>query len=585
MKKLNTTILLLCLFCMFACDRQTIRPIPSMLEAEKVMEDYPDSARSLLAGMKRNIGIENMPTQMYYDMLCVKADDKCYIIHTSDSTMQKVVKYYEHHGKKEQLMEAYYLMGRVYRDMGFMAQALECYHKALDMQMQDNTNTYTIRYYSNSQIGHIYMYQNLYRDAQYYFERAYSETLHAKYTMGIIYSLRDLGRCYHSQGNLHKGIWYYEKSLSLVKKENQISVYKDIVGELALLYIQNKEYAKAKKCLEMGEALLNSKSQNQILSVYYNIHGDLYNTMEKKDSAAYYYKKSLKYNYPYANQAAAQSLYLIYDEKKDYAQASNYAFELALCTDSINTMNLEKNHSLIQTLNHKLQVEQENSRLKLKEINLKVMILLLVICTLVIIVVGMAYFRGKSRKAKQRQEGLQKALDEQQRQSEAVKAENERHIAELNRQLDVSELQKEDEVQKRLLELKKKMLLESNSRIDDEQEERMLLVQEFQGSVIYQSFHHHVTGNLKDEDFAELRKALDKAYKGFSQRLTELYPSIKEKEMRTCLLIKAGMSPTEIGNIMHYSSANATMMRRRLYTKIFDKVGSPDDFDSFIRRL
>ena len=138
----------------------------------------------------------------------------------------------------------------------------------------------------------------------------------------------------------------------------------------------------------------------------------------------------------------------------NYAQASKYAFELALCTDSINTMNLEMNRSLIQTLNHKLQVEQENSRLELKEINLKVMILLLVICTLVIIVVGMAYFRGKSRKAKQRQESLQKALDEQQRQSEAVKAENERHIAELNRQLDVSELQKEDEVQKRLLELK-----------------------------------------------------------------------------------------------------------------------------------
>ena len=58
--------------------------------------------------MKEKIAAENKQTQMYYQLICLKAKDKAYITHTSDSSILQILKYYEQKGEKKHLPEAYY---------------------------------------------------------------------------------------------------------------------------------------------------------------------------------------------------------------------------------------------------------------------------------------------------------------------------------------------------------------------------------------------------------------------------------------------------------------------------------------------
>ena len=70
--------------------------------------------------------------RMRYQLLYHKAMNKAFIPFTSDSIMQEVADYYEHHGSANNQMLAYYVLGCVYRDMHEAPTALEYYNKATE---------------------------------------------------------------------------------------------------------------------------------------------------------------------------------------------------------------------------------------------------------------------------------------------------------------------------------------------------------------------------------------------------------------------------------------------------------------------
>ena len=68
----------------------------------------------------------------FYDFLTVKASDKAYITHESDSLILSVVEYYSTQSKDTVYPEALYYGGRVYSDLGDYPTALDYFQKALD---------------------------------------------------------------------------------------------------------------------------------------------------------------------------------------------------------------------------------------------------------------------------------------------------------------------------------------------------------------------------------------------------------------------------------------------------------------------
>ena len=92
MKQINLLSALL-LLCLYACNN---KPYPHTMQvADKLVYSNPDSACLLLEQLRDSITTEPKATQIYYQLLNIKARDKAYITHTSDSLILEVLHYYE----------------------------------------------------------------------------------------------------------------------------------------------------------------------------------------------------------------------------------------------------------------------------------------------------------------------------------------------------------------------------------------------------------------------------------------------------------------------------------------------------------
>ena len=118
---------------LFSCMRQE-KPLPAELSrAESVMWEHPDSALLCLSSLDSSIMNEPENIRMYHALLKIKAKDKLYIPHESDSLIKSIVQYYEDYGTPDQLMEAYYYLGSTYRDMGDAPRAVRAFQDAADI--------------------------------------------------------------------------------------------------------------------------------------------------------------------------------------------------------------------------------------------------------------------------------------------------------------------------------------------------------------------------------------------------------------------------------------------------------------------
>ncbi len=70
----------------------------------------------------------------------------------------------------------------------------------------------------------------------------------------------------------------------------------------------------------------------------------------------------------------------------------------------------------------------------------------------------------------------------------------------------------------------------------------------------------------------------------FGKALRELSP-LSDIEWRVCQLLKLGFSPSQIAQLASRSPEAISSIRRRLYAKVFQKKGSPADWDTFIESL
>ncbi|MBP3757049.1 MAG: hypothetical protein J6I61_07185, partial [Prevotella sp.] len=133
MMKLVYTVLLLIAFClMSACNG--ISSEQAVLDtAESLLDAHADSARSLLDSIRPQVEQKNVRRlTMRYRLLMASALNKTYGQLPSDTTFSEVVRYYDHHGNSNERMQAHYLLGCIYRDMGEAPQAIQCYQDATE---------------------------------------------------------------------------------------------------------------------------------------------------------------------------------------------------------------------------------------------------------------------------------------------------------------------------------------------------------------------------------------------------------------------------------------------------------------------
>ena len=86
---------------------------------------------------------------MQGELLRARRMNKEYIDFTTDSVMKEVAAYYDRHGSPNERMEAHYLLGCAYRDLGEAPRAIDCY---LDAAACANTTATDCDFYTMSSI-------------------------------------------------------------------------------------------------------------------------------------------------------------------------------------------------------------------------------------------------------------------------------------------------------------------------------------------------------------------------------------------------------------------------------------------------
>ena len=129
-----------------------------LVVADSLCETNPDSAEALLHRMPDSV-LAAKPDRMYYDLVRIKASNNLYEPQ-KDSTIFRIVDFFESYGDKEKLCQAYYYQGKYYVQHNDAPQALKCFQKALDMSDDNTLLTFKSKIYSQS--GTIFLDQNLF---------------------------------------------------------------------------------------------------------------------------------------------------------------------------------------------------------------------------------------------------------------------------------------------------------------------------------------------------------------------------------------------------------------------------------------
>ena len=524
MKILKLIYVCLLLLCCHACRN---RPYPYTLQAaDTLVYDHPDSACTLLVRMKDSILTEPQSTQMYYQLLCIKARDKAYVTHTSDSALLQVLHYYEDRNDKKHLPEAYYYAGRVYSDLKDAPQALNYYQKATELL--EGGSDYRLMKVIYSQMGELFFYQDVYEEAMKAFKKAYLYNELLEDDRGMVINLRFIGHTFIARNDIDSALYYYQNAYKLAQKTNKDFLIDISQNALSSLYIQIGEYAQALNLLN-AQKHKNTPNNHILLAT-------IYQQTEKLDSAAFYYNLLSNSNNIYTQQTIHRGMAEIAQKHHDCDAAIEHTKQYQILTDSIQRISVSESILKMQSLyNYQLR-EKANNKLIADNVRQRfwniIISLILVIISLIFIVYYM--------QTKQRKKQLQHSLKE---------IEKLEHTIKLNNQ-------------------------ECQSRIA-----------KFKQSEIYNKFHTIASfEELKEEDWIELQDEINATYKNFTSRLYTLYP-ISKIELRICLLIKADISTSNIALLTGRTKSTITSARKKLYEKVYGQKGDAKMWDDLILSL
>lgn len=178
----------------------------------ELISKSPDEALSALESI--DYGALPEHDRHYYDFLTVKARDKAYIRHTSDSTILRLVYYYSTNKNRTLYTEALYYAARTYCDMGDSPTALSFFHKALDNIPADSSYL-NLKANILSQTGRLLTHLRLYDEAIPYIESAIKIGEIYNDTLNMVNDLQLLGGTYLRDKKYNLAEYYYYKALNL----------------------------------------------------------------------------------------------------------------------------------------------------------------------------------------------------------------------------------------------------------------------------------------------------------------------------------------------------------------------------------
>lgn len=577
---LITRILPFFLLCatFFSC-RDGGRTESILRTADSLMEEHPDSALSILRRDSLEICRSGKDYRLWYALSRTEADDKCYILHVSDSTIRAAANYYNSHGSDLQRVRANYLLGRVYCDMHLYGHALTSFNKAITVESENDSTINRYKARSATWAGYVYEVKGLHKDALRYNKLAYGYAKKAGAQVTELYSLRDIGRSYSYLKQNNTAIPYYRQAAKKAKAIGDANLYNMVMEELAGIYIEEGQLDDAYSALNTPFLATTDKD----ISSHYYVWAYYFEHTGQLDSAVAYNKRGMSYSNNTEKRDACLDIIRILNKQGKRDEAMEYYDKYSVYSDSVTASELNETSDMLSQVEKNIDIERKNTVLAETKTNLTILLSVIIFTVIVVSLILIKHYSNVKKRIREQQERANNYLSQLQETEMQKMKRNEERIAQLETELSVSN-EKLTEIRKSLMRNEAEMLAKQNEHMLFKEKHRELLIADLADTDVYKLYH---TPNAvpSSADYHRLVEALNKAYNNFTKRLKEFYPDINDNEVWICCMVKAGLSSKEICNISPYSYSSLGMAKSRLYFKMFQKKGGAKDLDHFIKEL
>lgn len=559
----------------------------TITRADNLMELSQDSARSALAildSIRPDLSKMGKSTQMRYQLVYAKGMNKGYVDFTTDSLMKEIVDYYDNHGTCQQQMLAHYLLGCVYRDLGDSPAALSCYNDAVekaDIASKDCDYKLLTRVYE--QEGALFLSQSMPQNALSAYQKAEKYAWIAKDTLSAVLSYEHLGNIYEYMDNKNKVIEVYENASRRYRQYGYPVQAARALGGAIQALILTKQYAKAKKYMDVFEAESGYFQKDSCYSYinyshYYYLKG-LYSLESHSDSAKYWFTKSQECAKTNNNKSfSAYAWYLYYIKHQQMDSVAKYSEQAFAYNDSAN---LDMERDLMQKMQAIYDYDRwknvaHNEEVKATRANLTLLVSILVSVSVIIIgILTFLVYRKKRKQELQEKEEQENQIRQQiyytKQELELLRTVNDRKIADVIKE-------KEQTINKLKEDLKDIRDKYSNSSLSDVD----ILLKE---SSIYKRIKYlelHPKEIMRENDWIELEETIE-------QLIPSFIPLLKNRlnviAYRICLLVKLEISTSSIAILLGLSSSAISKYRKVMLEKLCGRSGKPKDFDEYIRQI
>lgn len=513
------------------CKRRTY---PSELVIiDSLCNNNPDSAFSLINKISSESFSED--DLWYLRFLKIKQKVKCNAVFSNADEINSIVDYYRKSEDKALLPQVLYCAGCVYVSLNDAPQAISFFHDALDC-IGDATEYDFVKSQCFYQLGFLLSMQGLDREAIFWQRKALEMHIVMNDTERCVYDYENMAWSYRRINKIKMSVQCMGTAWRLAKKTNRKNIISEVASQFASLYSETGNLYKAKSFIDI--ALINPSKQSA--SAAYSLALEIYSKLGENRQAAAYCDSVLKYGNVYGKQYAYSWLtdrnLRLYGLNTTTDLFSRYK----LYTDSIELINpIQASANANAMYNYALR-EKKNAKLE-KDVRVKQMYMFTVLASsaFVVFLLSLMYLIQLKRKKKM-----------------------EERLLLLNDALE------------------KAKMFENGVFQQDEQK----LSYQMMDTDVYNT----ITGLLKSDcssgfqNWSQLTETIYAIYPMYKLKILKL-KRMSDIEKHVCLLLKVGLSASEISKLVCRSPDTIYSICRRLYEKNFSDTPSAKKWKIFIQ--
>lgn len=537
---------------------------------DSLMEAHPQAAYDSLCRFDSlEMGNASRTVVMKQRLLMAKAQNKLYLSMPTDSIFQEVVDYYDSKGSDNEKMQAYYLVGCVYRDQKDAPKAMMSYKKAIECaDTLRKECDYKVLFGIYGQMADIYRYQYLHKQSIECYKKYSYYAAKANNMASYIQGFELIASEYYALGDTLKAVEQIKKGYRQYKAHGMRQDAAQMLPTLIYVCLQRAQYQQAHYYMDIyeKESGLFDKNNNILTGRehYYKAKGMYFLGINRIDSAEYYYRKLGRYGFKYET---AQGLLAIYRICLNSDSIKKYS---VLCEQEMDKiLNGTQANAVVQaaSLYDYSRLQQKINKEKLSKVRNKYLALLFVfILSLVFIILVRHYKRIKRKMA----EELNKANKDYVMIAQKMKkACEDLKMLQVDKEAFIQQKQEEvSSLQATLHKYKEKYDL-----LDLADKNNALLASDVVVRFKEMATQKRNGKKAQENDWQELRLI-------FQQKLPLLFEKMRTsklspQELKVCMLVYLTMDNTEVATLIDTTTKTVNNAKQKVNNKIFgDKSAS-----------